>query len=365
MIIKSVHTNNVAQAGCFFAGRMDCKTGMADMNKQGKILLDAAVQRLDANSVRICWQAVENADISVYAGTHPEAIDRSEPVARSKDGCAQVSGLDPDLRYYFELDAGSHRLVTAARRVHLDGAVNFRDMGGYETTDGRRVKWGRAFRADGLSRLTGRDLVLLDRMGIQRVYDFRTTTEMAGSPDRLPDHGAMAYIHLPVTHGNFDFAEAIRLLQNGEDGWLTPDFMINGYIGNLEQFAHCWAAVIRDLSESNDAPVVFHCTGGKDRTGTCAALILLALGVSEETVIDDHQLSNIYIAELLPRLYKRMERAGIDPDRLFPYLTAPRQCIEGVIDYLTDTYGTAVDYLVGKAGLRPAVIDEMRRNLLE
>lgn len=335
------------------------------MNKQGKILLDAAVQRLDENSVHICWQTTENADISVYAGIRPEAIDRSKPVARSKDGCVQVSGLDPDQRYYFELDAGSHRLVTAVRRVNLDGAVNFRDIGGYETTDGRRVKWGRAFRADGLSRLTDPDLDLLGRMGIQRVYDFRTTTEMAGSPDRLPEHGQIAHIHLPVTHGNFDFAEAIRLLQNGEDDWLTPDFMINGYIGNLEQFAHCWAAVIRDLAENRHAPVVFHCTGGKDRTGTCAALILLALGVAEETVIDDHQLSNIYIAELLPRLYRRMERAGIDPDRLFPYLTAPRQCIVGVIDYLTDTYGTAEDYLVGKAGLRPAVIDAMRRNLLE
>ncbi|MBS0014323.1 MAG: tyrosine-protein phosphatase [Desulfobacterales bacterium] len=335
------------------------------MSQPGRILLDAAVQQLDENSVRICWETACDADVWVYAGPHPDAIDRSAPVARSKDGCVELHGLNFRQRHYFGLEAGGHRLITAARRVQLDGTVNFRDMGGYATADGRRVKWGRAFRADGLSRLTDRDLDFLVWMGIRRVYDFRTASEMAEAPDRLPEGGQIGHIHLPVTHGNFDFAEAVRLLQKGDNAWLTPDFMINGYIGNLEQFAHCWAAVIRDLAESRNGPLVFHCTGGKDRTGTCAALILLALGVAEETVIDDHQLSNIYIADLLPRLYRRMERAGIDPDRLFPYLTAPRHCIVAVIDYLMDTYGTAADYLVEKAGLQPAVIDQMRENLLE
>ncbi len=335
------------------------------MGNEKRILLDAAVERMESGLLHICWESAEVVDVLVYAGTNPQFIDRSMPVARSKDGCAQISSLDSDQRYYFEIAAGDERLMAAERRVHMQGAVNFRDLGGYETIDGRRVKWGRVFRADGLARLTDRDLYLMEQLGIQRVYDFRTESELAGSPDRLPADGAVSHIHLPVTHGNFDFADAIKRLQKGDHDWLTPDFMINGYIGNLEDFAQCWATVIRDLAGAEKEAVVFHCTGGKDRTGTCAALILMALGVSGQTVIDDHQLSNIYIARLLPLLYKRMEEAGIDPDRLFPYLTAPRQCIVAVINYIIDTYGSAANYLVRKAGLKAAIIDELQQSLLE
>ena len=334
------------------------------MNRGDRILLDAAVERMNTDTLAICWETAGHAEVSVYMGTAPGTIDRDAPAARSKDGCVQIRGLKSDRRYYFEINHGNERLLSAERRVPLQGSVNFRDLGGYKSADGRRVKWGRAFRSDGLARLTRRDLDLLQQMKIGRVYDLRTSSEAADYPDRLPE--GVEHVHLPVTHGNFDFADAIRRLQKGDHQWLTPDFMINGYIRNLEDFGPCWAAVIRDLAESEtNSAVLFHCTGGKDRTGTCAALILLALGVPEETVIDDHQLSNMYIAELLPRLYQRMEKVGIDPDRLFPYLTAPRQCIVAVIDYLLDTYGSAADYLVHKGGIRPETIDKLRQKLLE
>ncbi len=338
---------------------------MSLTRQAGKILIDAAAAAEDQQAVRICWETAVDTDVVVYAAKTPYPVDRGREAGRSGDGCIRVSGLDPAARYYFSLEARADRLVTAERRVWMDGAVNFRDLGGYKTHDGRRVRWGRVFRADGLSRLSDTDLQRLKQMDIRRVYDFRTASEIEGAHDRLPEDGSAARIHLPVSHGKFDFADAVRRLQNGDTAWLTPDFMVNGYIRNLEKYPQTWAAVIRDLAGPEAGPVVFHCTGGKDRTGTCAALILLALGVPEETVIDDHQVSNIYIARLLPRLYRQMEKAGIDPDALFPYLTAPRQCILAVVDYIMENYGTAADYLIRKAGMRLDEIERLQQNLLD
>ena len=134
---------------------------------------------------------------------------------------------------------------------------------------------------------------------------------------------------------------------------MTPDFMVNGYIRNLEEYGHVWGQVINHLADaSDDHAVVFHCTGGKDRTGTCAALILLMLGVDEEVVINDHQLSNGYIAHMLPDIYRLIASYSIDPDLLVPYFTAPREGIVTVISHILDTYGSASDYLSKKAGVK-------------
>lgn len=333
--------------------------------KQQKIT-DAAVERIDGDTVRICWETgEEDATVTVYKGLSPEMIDRRSPAAVSDDGCARIDGLDRNARYYFELSVNGHRMIAAERRIRLDGAVNFRDLGGYLTEEGRRVKWGRIFRADGLSRLSDRDLSLLHQMGIRSVFDFRSPAEIEEAPDRLPADNSIKYIHLPVIHGNFDFVEAVRRLKKGDTAWLTPDFMVNGYINNIESFPDCWATVIRHLIERGDGALVFHCTGGKDRTGTCAALILLALGVPEETVIDDHQLSNIYIAELFPALYKMISDFGVDPDILFPYLTAPRDCILSVLDYVRERYGSAGEYLLRKCSLTRQDLERLRAELLD
>ncbi|MFW6080596.1 MAG: tyrosine-protein phosphatase [Desulfosalsimonas sp.] len=338
---------------------------MSSTENTGKILIDAAAAAEDEQTVRICWETAVDTEVAVYSAKTPHPGDIGKLEGRSGDGCITIGDLDPAARYYFHLEAQGDRLVTADRRVWMDRAVNFRDLGGYKTRDGRRVKWGRVFRADGLSRLSDTDRDRLKQMGITRVYDFRTASEMEDSQDRLPEDGSAAHIHLPVSHGKFDFADAVRRLQNGDTTWLTADFMVNGYIRNLEKYPHTWAAVVRDLARPEPEPLVFHCTGGKDRTGTCAALILLALGVPEETVIDDHQVSNIFIAKLLPRLYRQMEKAGIDPDALFPYLTAPRDCILAVVDYIMENYGTAAEYLVRKGGIKEDEIERLQGNLLE
>ena len=153
-------------------------------------------------------------------------------------------------------------------------------------------------------------------------------------------------------------------MKKADVSWLTPDFMVNGYIRNLEDFAGVWGEVINCLAELENGSILFHCTGGKDRTGTCAALILLMLGVSGETVVEDHQLSNIYIADLLPKIFKLIASYGVDPDVVYPYLTAPKECILAVLDHIKNKYGSASAYLVKKAGVSMKTQEALKEKLL-
>jgi len=92
---------------------------------------------------------------------------------------------------------------------------NFRDLGGYQTIDGRRVKWGKIFRSDHLSGLTDRDLVFLQRLKIQCVCDFRTLTEVRKRPDRFPADGTGKHFHLPIDHLKFDPTTLFEKLKRG------------------------------------------------------------------------------------------------------------------------------------------------------
>jgi protein-tyrosine phosphatase len=331
-------------------------------------LKNISLIRTGGDSVEISWDRNDKPrEFVVYAGESPDHIDRQNPVSVGRtDSAAKISGLDPDTRYYFEIvpNSGS-TLVISDRRVPLQGSVNFRDLGGYETSDGRRLKWGRVFRSDNLGRLTDRDVSFMQRMGIKMVCDFRTPAEAAKLPDRFPPSQPGRYLHLPIQHGEFDPANTFDRIKKGEIEWMTEAFMIEGYLKNIDNFAPVWSTFLKMLAEESNRPLVFHCTGGKDRAGVCAALVLLALGVPEQTVIDDHGLSNLYIAAVLEKIYEQIRSYGVDPDQVAPYFTAPKNAIVAAVRHLRQTYGSATDYLINKAGVDEKLLERLKADLLE
>lgn len=331
-------------------------------------LKNISLIRTGDDSVEISWIFNDKPqDFTVYAGKSPDHIDRQNPVAICRgDSSAKISGLDPDTRYYFEaaLNTGS-KVVISDRRVPLQGSVNFRDLGGYKTSNGRRVKWGQVFRSDNLGRLTDRDVSFVQRMGIRMVCDFRTSAEANKLPDRFPPTEPGGYLHLPIQHGEFDPANTFERIKNGDIEWMTEEFMIEGYIKNIDNFAPVWSTFLKTLAEGSRRPLVFHCTGGKDRAGVCAALILLSLGVPEQTVIYDHGLSNLYIAAVLEKIYEQIRSHGVDPNQVAPYFTAPKNAIVAAVRHIRRTYGSAADYLINKAGVDEKVIAQLKADLLE
>ena len=329
---------------------------------------DLSLTRTGDDSVRISWKIRgQILKINTFSRQSADDIEYHFTAAGVKENTStNISDLDPNTRYYFDVvsDSGSKTTI-CERRVPLEGSVNFRDLGGYETVDGRRVKWGLVFRSDNLGRLTDRDVAYLQRMGIRLVCDFRTPAEAEKLPDRFPREGPAKYQHLPIRHGEFDPAGTFERIKKGDIEWMTEEFMIKGYIKNIETFAPVWSTLFNCLSDRSSRPMVFHCTGGKDRAGVCAALILLTLGVPEETVIMDHGLSNVYIAGVLEKIYARIRSDGIDPQQVSAYFTAPKNAIVTVIDHIRQTYGSAAGYLRKKAGIEQKIIDQLKNDLLE
>jgi protein-tyrosine phosphatase len=330
-------------------------------------LKNVSLIRTSDKSVEISWNFSDKSQgFMVYAGESPDHIDRKNPVASSQaNSSAKISELDPDTRHYFEVALEGSTVIVSDRRVPLKGSVNFRDLGGYETSDGRRVKWGQVFRSDNLGRLTDRDVSFVQRMGIRTVCDFRTPAEVNKLPDRFPQKKRDNYLHLPIQHGEFDPAGTFERIKNGDTEWMTEEFMITGYLKNIDDFAPVWSRFFNTLGDGSKRPLVFHCTGGKDRAGVCAALTLLTLGVPEETVIDDHGRSNLYIAAVLERIYDQIRSYGVDPNQIAPYFTAPRNAIVAVVRHIRKTYGSAADYLIKKAGVDEKVVVQLREELLE
>ena len=178
---------------------------------------------------------------------------------------------------------------TPPRHVALDGAVNVRDIGGYRSVHGLEVTRGRLFRGDSLSQLTSADTERLDRLGLRTVIDFRTPGEvLLGGDDRLPY--AVESVHLPVSGG--DLGAIYELIASGDHerqwrelgGGRAASFMAEmnrGFVTDARQ-REAFAAALRLLCSSGRLPLLYHCTGGKDRTGWMTAIVLTALGVPRE-----------------------------------------------------------------------------------
>jgi len=170
----------------------------------------------------------------------------------------------------------------------LQGATNFRDLGGYPGADGRPLRWRRLFRSDHLGSITAADQATLAALGLTRSLDFRGHTERAATPCQLAGvtRHALAIEPTVVQRMQAMVAAGRQLTVPAVQG-----LMNDLYRGLIDEQAATFATLFQHLLAS-DEPLVFHCTAGKDRTGVAAALILLALGVPRPLVVQDYLLTN-------------------------------------------------------------------------
>jgi len=331
-------------------------------------LYPITVERRSQDSVEIRWRETAGREgLSVYHGDSPERIQTAAPLAEVTGGCSvTLSGMDADTPHYFKLVAADGAAaIVGERRPLVEGAPNLRDLGGYEARDGRRVKWGRIFRSSNLGRLTARGLAQIKHLGIRRVCDFRTAAEVHKQPNRFPDSPAVDYVRLPIQHGEFEPTSVFERIKKGDYDWISEDFMIRGYVESLERYPEVWSRFFQLLTEPRRRPLLFHCTGGKDRTGAAAALILLALGVSQETVIADYGLSDGYNSDVRRIIYEHLRPFGVDFAKVEPYFTAPESRLRALLNHVDARYGSAVEYLVNRAGVGAETIAQLKADLLE
>ena len=179
-------------------------------------------------------------------------------------------------------------MLNFSRSLGLRGASNFRDLGGYTGLDGRTVQWRRLFRSDHLAGLTAQDLATLSALGVTRALDFRGVAESAAVPYALPGVASHSLAIEPTLLQNMqNMLRAGQTITAPDMERLMQDTYRTFVHSNSPRFAELFTHVL-----TADAPLVFHCTAGKDRTGFAAALILLALGVPRAVVMQDYLLTN-------------------------------------------------------------------------
>jgi protein-tyrosine phosphatase len=243
--------------------------------------------------------------------------------------------------------------MTLDRLIALEGAVNFRDLGGYDTLDGHRTRWRVLFRADGLGELTEPDLAVLRQLGVRTVVDLRSGDEVERSRFDVEAH--------PVTFHHFPF---IKSLPRPDEFALAPGFLGTQYTEMLDLATPQIVGALTALAAPGARPAVFHCTAGKDRTGLLSALVLSLLGVPEETVVADYALSGAAMARLREKLKMKYPDGTLFIDDSDAIFSADPAHMVALFAHLRQRYGTVAEY-ASEVGVPADVVARLREALLD
>ncbi|MEZ5573853.1 MAG: tyrosine-protein phosphatase [Halioglobus sp.] len=321
----------------------------------------------------IRWRSMHPGQkVSIYLSGDPECFYSAQspgmPVAQTTDEMALVPNPDKGARHYFLLDfADSHHVVIAERRVSLQGAPNFRDLGGYEGSDGRHLKWGRLYRSSKLSALSETDLDYLQRLGVTLICDFRQTVEQELEPTVLWENPTHVVAHLPIMPGSSQsFLDSLFSgVIDVKDSAVFMETLNRELVATqMPRYAQMFEFLL-----AKDQRLLIHCASGKDRTGFGAALILDVLGVAEEEIVADYLLTNA----CLP-LEKEMERLAahvtdssggtLGYDVLRPMLEVRPEYILACFEEIRLRYNSKQHFYQTALGLDQEKIERLRENYL-
>jgi protein-tyrosine phosphatase len=255
------------------------------------------------------------------------------------------------------------------RVLNFDGIKNFRDLGGYPTADGRQVKWGVLYRSANLAHSSSADLQGLKLLHLKTLVDFRSSIEKQEEPNRLPKPPGFRVVAVPtLDDGNNALAKDIReRLENGNfDGFDPNALMLDANRQFATQFTPQFRQFIQEVQAANGAPILWHCTAGKDRTGFAAAILLRILGVPQDTVMQDYLASKQYALDerhsqlLLLRVFKGEAAA----DKMAVLMGVEAAWLTAAFEQIDSTWGSFDNYVHQGLGLSDQDIAQLKASLL-
>lgn len=241
------------------------------------------------------------------------------------------------------------------RRIDLEGCFNFRDLGGYPTQDGRRVRWRQLFRSDALHHLTSGDVERVTaQLGVRHVVDLRSSGELEAEGRGLLAEAPGRFHHLPLFDG-----------QIPSDPSLSFDeiTLADRYFMLLEFAQEPIARVLATLAES-EAPAVYHCAAGKDRTGVISALLLALLGVSDAAIVADYAATQETLDAVVDRLLTAQSYQETLSTLPADTLHAEPETMLRLLDQLRERFGSVEGY-AAKIGISRSLVDGLRERVLE
>lgn len=276
------------------------------------------------------------------------------------------------------LDGGSGNAAQAedaapGAELATDGIPNLRDVGGYVTADGRRVRRGLVYRSTALDAASDADLRSLRERDIRTVVDLRTASERTSAPDRLPEGAVAVDLDVMADSPGSSPAKLAELAASPEQAvrmLATTDVdavfdRIYRELVSLPSARASYRALFGALADEASLPALYHCTTGKDRTGWATAALLLLLGVDEPTVIEDYLLSNPYLEGKQEQLLRVFAAHGGDPERLKAMMGVKAEYLQSAIAEARSSYGTIEGYFTDGLGLGPDVQQRLREVFLD
>jgi protein-tyrosine phosphatase len=250
---------------------------------------------------------------------------------------------------------GTLAAMSVDRRVAFQGAVNFRDIGGYAAGAGRRVRLRTVYRSDNLGALTDDDIVVFERLGIRTLIDLRLELERKRHANRLPHGNDIEIVEIGfLPEGTLGMLERVRR------GTIELAEIESAVLDQYRRFVTDHTAQYRTMLDRligpERLPAVVHCTSGKDRTGFAMAILLMAVGSPRETIVEDYLVTNRFRRDVSHLFTAATSREAAD------LLTSARQIyLEAAFEQIDKTYGSVDQFL--RVGLD--LSDDRRARLIE
>lgn len=322
---------------------------VVEKNRDGDFLLKWEVSPDVEGKIDI-YSAMTDTSIRNFSSVRTKLVE---------DQFALLNPTGSGLREFFLLKtSGVTSGIISNRSIDMDNVSNFRDLGGYFTSDEKQMRWGKVYRSGHLSNSNLFDQDKLKRLGIKTIIDFRSDEDRKAHPYFTN----ITKINIPIIPGDI-YSIKDKLITEGFTRSETIIYMQEAYKEMLEDEADKFADVFDVLLDANNYPVLFTSFLGKDRTGIASALLLYALGVPDYTIEEDYLASNKYID---PK--KTLSYSGTLPETVQESMTALLSAnsayINYAFDYIKEKYGSIDNYLEKKVRVSRGKTIILRKLLL-
>ncbi|MFP1644675.1 tyrosine-protein phosphatase [Pontitalea aquivivens] len=232
----------------------------------------------------------------------------------------------------------------------VEGCVNFRAVESYAAADGRRLRSGQLYRSGAHDRLSETGLAQIRALAPGLVYDLRSRVERARMPSRLVSLG----LNLRPEPHDISLGNPLQVLhENGSRPEQGHAAMIEMYRALPFDFAPILRDFLWQAGESR-GPVLVHCQIGKDRTGAAVALLMSALGVDRNAIIEDYARTAAAVPQIRAQLRSRRgpgSYEALSDEVLDTVVAANPDYIRAFFDAITDREGSVAAYLSDRLGL--------------
>ncbi|MDR0413603.1 MAG: tyrosine-protein phosphatase [Dysgonamonadaceae bacterium] len=327
-------------------------------------LINTVCELIPNGTYLIKWETFPpmKGTVKIYESDRPDSFNLYSPIFELdiEDGYKRVLAMPAATRTYFKLVFNKkYSVITTNRIVPLQGIFNFRDLGGYYSKGNKQLLWGKLYRSGSLALATKHDRRFLDKMGIETVIDLRTERESYSFPNK---YKAPQIYNLPLRGNRYDiFFDEILSQKMKRRDILIYDQNVFSFL--LENNTDYFIKMFDILLEESNYPVIIFCSLGKDRTAIASTLILAALGVDDETIMEDYLLSNNLI-----NYHSLVQNADLYPfevqETITALFSAQKETIKYSMELLKDNYGSIENYLEKELKLTHRKREKLKNLLL-